>query len=152
MVVHERKQQRFATADFRAMRDVADPQIIDRGSLEPAEHLRRTAVRTDVQAQPGEMALHGPLRGDVTLVALGGELGDQQLRDVSGRPGRVLPLELDRKLEQRNVTAQLTVPFGRDQPIEPARYPTTQRSNVERPTVFQSPSRPRCSLAASATG
>jgi hypothetical protein len=142
VVVDEREQQRLATADPWPVRDVTDPQVVDRRGLEPSERLRRAAVGTHVQPEPGEVALHGPIRGDLPVSS--GQLGDDQLHDVGRGPGRVLALELHREIEQLHITDQLASPCGGDQGVEPAspigHDPAVQRRAAHRrPLTVRAP-------------
>ena len=132
----DREQQRLAAADPRPVRDVTDPQVVDRLQLEPAERLRRAAVGTHVQPQAGEVALHGPIRGDLPVRP--GQLGDDQLHDVGRRPGQILPLQPHREVEQLHITGQLTSPFNRHQRVEPAR-PVGHDPTVQRRTAHPCP-------------
>ena len=96
VIVQERHQHRPPPGDDRADQAVADPQFVDRGSLETTERHRLGGQVAAVQAHLGEMALQGtrPGRPPLGLQDDPGDLG-------AGALG-VLPAQRARQVQDRH--------------------------------------------------
>ena len=93
VVVEEREKVGLAPGDDRAVEGVAGPHLVRPGALEPAEGpLLLLLPRRDVQLQPLEQPLQGPVRRRPARRQL------QDPPDLGGGPPRLLPLQ---RLRQR---------------------------------------------------
>ena len=141
VVVEQREQHRPAALDDRAVQPVADPQLVGFGGLEPAEHLRRHAVRAGGQLQAGEVALQGARRRRPPLLLF------DDPGDVRGGAGRVFPLEPRGQLQHLGVGARGTWrSAGISASNPPARHARIQRSRLARDTVTGCPGRAQMHL------
>ena len=127
VIVEQREQHRALALDDRAVQPVADPQLVGFARLEPAECLRRHAVRAGAQLQAGEVALQGARRGRPPL------LGFDDPGDVRGGAGRAFPFEPGGQLQHLGVGARGDLAFGRDQRVEPAGPPRPDPAVQTRP-------------------
>ena len=117
MIVQKAEKVRLAAGDLRPVQRVAGPQLVRPGGLEPAEGLRRPAVRAGGQLEPLEMPLQRARR---RRPAAGGPQDPGHLR---GSPGGFLPFQPGGQLQHLRVGPQRDLPHRRGQRREPPSLP-----------------------------